>query len=88
MDTRGGFGSGDVLGVLGATAPARDLTANKTAGILHNFGGQISGFVITGKNGEIVIVDKSACRWLKQSEMWWLMHESNELPPSTPNEKS
>ena len=76
----------DLLGVLGNTVQARELTAEKTKSIVDRFeGAQVSGFVVTLKGGNLCIVDKSACRWLTKEELWWLMHESDELPPKTPN---
>jgi hypothetical protein len=69
-----------LLTVLGETAPARDLTASKTAAHLAKTPtAQITGFVLTDERGELGIVDKSACRWVSPPEMWWIMHESATL---------
>lgn len=59
---------------LGLGAPARDLTASKTAFAIERDGSQITGFVVTDKEGSVGIIDKSACRWLTRQEMWELMH--------------
>lgn len=77
-----------LLNTLGINAEARDLTSEKTESILNRFeGSQISGFVVTLKGGNLCIIDKSACRWINKNEMWWLMHESDELPPNPTNPK-
>ena len=83
-----GLAPAPLLGVLGLNAMGRYLTSRKAEEMLKHDDRQITGFVMTDKFGNIGIVDKSAVRWLKKSEMWWLMHESNELPPSTPNVES
>lgn len=57
-------------------APAKALTADKTRTIIKRDGSQITGFVVTGKYGNICIIDKSAVRWLSKDEHWWLMHDS------------
>ena len=69
--------------VLGPTAPARDLTASKTAMIIDRDGSQITGFVLTQPSGGVGIVDKSAVRWLTKDDLWWLMHVS-ESPLQDP----
>jgi len=63
--------------VMGEAASAH-LTAKKAAGFCEmGVGWQISGFVIyKPETHERCIVEMSACRWLTNKEMWWLMHDS------------
>jgi hypothetical protein len=68
-----------LFAVLGDNAPARDLTASKTADCIKRDGSQITGFVVTDQWGGIGIIDKSAVRWLTNKEMWWLMHDSAQI---------
>jgi hypothetical protein len=72
-------GSSALFAVLGDNAPARDLTASKTADCIKRDGSQITGFVVTDQWGGIGIIDKSAVRWLTNKEMWWLMHDSAQI---------
>ncbi len=72
--------------VLGG-AQAADLTAMKTASIMSRQGYKITGFVVCHpETHERCIVEKSACRWLTNEEMWWLMHVSKSPlnPTSSP----
>jgi len=55
--------------------PTASVTALKTSYILGK-NMKITGFVLTGENGEVSIVDKNAVRWLTRKEMWKLMHEN------------
>ncbi len=66
--------------VMGETASTH-LTAKKVAGILEmGVGWQVSGFVLHQPDSNArVIVEMSACRWLTNEEMWWLMHDSAQL---------
>jgi len=63
--------------VMGEAASAH-LTAKKAAGFCEmGVGWQISGFVLyKPETHERCIVEMSACRWLTNKEMWWLMHDS------------
>lgn len=69
-------------------APAADLTALKTASIIERSGYKITGFVVchplTDERG---IIEMSACRWLSNKEMWWLMHVYESLPHPPPAEQ-
>ena len=74
------LGPSDLLAIL-RDAQAADLTAMKTASIINRSGHQITGFVVSHpETHERCIVEMSACRWLTNEEMWWLMHVSKELP--------
>ena len=76
--------SGKLLSVMGLNPDhATDLTARKAAYIMARDKSSVTGFVVTSPDGLIGIVDKAAVRWLTKSEMWWLMHESENLPPSS-----
>jgi hypothetical protein len=55
--------------------PTASVTALKTSYILGK-SMKITGFVLTGENGEISIVDKNVVRWLSKEEMRKLMHEN------------
>jgi hypothetical protein len=59
-------------------AASAHLTAKKAAGFCEmGVGWQISGFVLyKPETHERCIVEMSACRWLTNKEMWWLMHDS------------
>jgi hypothetical protein len=50
------------------------LTAKKTLAVIDRDQSRITGFVLTGRNGETTIVNSSAVRWLSGKEMWELMH--------------
>jgi hypothetical protein len=50
------------------------LTAKKTLAIMERDQSRITGFVLTGRNGETTIVNSAAVRWLSGKEMWELMH--------------
>ena len=50
------------------------LTAKKTLAIMERDQSRITGFVLTGRNGETTIVNSSAVRWLSGKEVWELMH--------------
>ena len=63
-----------LLEVLGINAPAREMTARKTAFVLTRDKSMITGFVITDPAGNIGIVDKSATQWLAKHEFRQLMH--------------
>lgn len=77
--------TGDLLSVL-RDAQAADLTAMKVASIINRSGHKISGFVVCHpETNERCIVEMSACRWLTNEEMWWLMHVS-ESPLTDNNE--
>lgn len=66
----------DLLAVLRDVQSA-DLTAMKAASIIKRSGHKITGFVVCHpETGERCIVEMSACRWLTNAEMWWLMHVS------------
>lgn len=78
MSTPSNLTAADLSAVLGESAPARDLTAAKTADCLKRDGSQITGFVVTDPAGGVGIIDQSAVRWLKSKELWWLMHTSAE----------
>ena len=68
--------SSDLLAVL-RNAPSANLTAMKTASIINRSGHKITGFVVSHpETQERCIVEMSACRWLTNEEMWWLMHVS------------
>lgn len=74
------LGTSDLLAVLG-DAQAADLTAMKAASIINRSGHKITGFVVCHpETHDRCIVEMSACRWLTNEEMWWLMHISKELP--------
>ena len=73
------FTASDLFAVLGDNAPARNLTASKTADCIKRDGSQVTGFVVTDQWGGIGIIDKSAVRWLTNKEMWWLMHDSAQI---------
>ena len=72
-------GKDSLLAVLGESARSRNLTAEKTSICMERDGSQVTGFVVTDKNGGVGIIDKSACRWLEPDEMWWLMHDSAQI---------
>ena len=66
----------DLLAIL-RDAQSADLTAMKMASIVNRSGHQITGFVACHpETHERCIVEMSACRWLTNGEMWWLMHVS------------
>lgn len=66
----------DLLAVL-RDAQSADLTAMKAASIIKRSGHKITGFVVCHpETGERCIVEMSACRWLTNAEMRWLMHVS------------
>lgn len=70
------LGTSDLLAVL-RDAQSADLTAMKTASIINRSGHKITGFVVCHpETHERCIVEMSACRWLTNEEMWWLMHVS------------
>jgi hypothetical protein len=50
------------------------MTVKKTLAIMERDQSRITGFVLTGRNGETTIVNHSAVRWLSGREMWELMH--------------
>jgi len=78
-------GSDDLLAVL-CDAQSADLTAMKTASIITLNGHKITGFVVCHpETHDRCIVEMSACRWLTNEEMWWLMHVSES--PLTANAK-
>jgi len=82
----GRLGTSDLLAVL-RDAQDADLTAMKTASIIHRSGHQITGFVVCHpETNERCIVEMSACRWLTNDEMWWLMHVSES--PLTANDQA
>ena len=56
------------------------MTVKKTAAIIERAHSQITGFVLTGRNGETTIVNHSAVRWLSGGEMWELMHAMEAKP--------
>lgn len=78
-DSLRALSTSDLFAVLGDNAPARNLTASKTADCIKRDGSQITGFVVTDQWGGIGIIDKSAVRWLTNKEMWWLMHDSAQI---------
>jgi hypothetical protein len=50
------------------------MTVKKTLAIMERDDSRITGFVLTGRNGETTIVNHSAVRWLSGREMWEVMH--------------
>lgn len=56
------------------------LTAKKTLSIMERDQSRITGFVLTGRNGEATIVNSAAVRWLSGKEMWGLMHGNGGKP--------
>lgn len=75
----------DLLAVL-RDAQSADLTAMKAASIINRSGHKITGFVVCHpQTHERCIVEMSACRWLTNEEMWWLMHVSES--PLTANDE-
>jgi hypothetical protein len=78
------LGTSDLLAVL-RDAQSADLTAMKTASIINRSGHKITGFVVCHpETHERCVVEMSACRWLTNEEMWWLMHVSES--PLTAND--
>ena len=60
--------------------PAGQLTAQKTASVVDSHKFKISGFVLYNEaTNSRCIIEMSAVRWLKNEEMWWLMHTSANL---------
>lgn len=68
-------------------APAAELTIEKVKQCIKRDGSKITGYVLTDKHGDVAIIDKSAVRWLGQSELWWLMHDS-ESPIHSANDQA
>lgn len=68
-----------LMNALAAEAPS-SLTAKKALSIMERDQSRITGFVLTGRNGETAIVNSAAVRWLSGKEMWGLMH-FNEVKP-------
>jgi hypothetical protein len=74
--------SREPLALLGDGMFANRLTAQKTAALMDG-GMTVTGFVLTkpgeAEHGQIAIVDKAACRWLKRDELQDLMHGKPQL---------
>jgi hypothetical protein len=56
------------------------MTVKKTLDIMERDQSRITGFVLTGRNGETTIVNHSAVRWLSGRKMWEVMHAKEAKP--------
>ena len=60
------------------------LTHRKSKGIIKDRGYNVTGFVLTRKDGDKCIVDMSAVRWLSGKEFFEMMHPVVTSPTAEP----
>ena len=63
------------------------LTHRKAKGIIKDRGYNVTGFVLTRKDGDKCIVDMSAVRWLTDKEFFEMMHPPVVSPTAEPARK-
>ena len=65
----------ELLSILRDSKFKKELTAKKTAELIEDKKYVVTGFVVTDKNGDVGIIDKSAVRWLDKHDLFSMMHE-------------
>jgi len=65
----------ELISILRDSKFKKELTAKKTAELIEDKKYVVTGFVVTDKNGDVGIVDKSAVRWLDKHDFFSMMHE-------------